>query len=240
MGNIARYRLFLTFLGVPIVVVVLIVVLLNNVLRGGDEEPGGTIQAPETPALVAPTRALVESTSSPATVAADATVTPTPSPLPVAASTPTPGPPPPPTPTPTAAPTITPDEYEVQPDDTLSDIAELFGLTTEELAEINEIENVDDIRVGDKLIIPQPASGGQRTPRPTATATPTPIPAIVDADEGLNARADTTTDSEVLEVLPSGAEVLLTGERVTIDDIEWVALVDGGWVQSQYLTIEGE
>ena len=128
----------------------------------------------------------------------------------------------------------------MQPDDTLSDIADLFGLTTEELAEINEIENIDDIKVGDKLIIPSPASGGQRTPRPTATATPTPIPATVDPDEGLNAREDTTTDSEVLEVLPAGADVLLTGERVTIDDIEWVALVGGGWVQSQYLTVEGE
>ncbi len=248
MGELARYRLFLSFLAVPVVVIVLIVVLLVNAFGGDDNETPPTEQQTAV-AQVEPTLAISVVTVAPAQTSpaadASATVTPTATPLAIAAATNTPVPPPvEPTPTtgaaatPASAPRGTSQEYEVQPNDTLSEIADSFGLTSAELAEANEIENPDEIQVGDILIIPATASGDDRTP----AATPTPIPtsATVDPEEGLNVREEPTTDSDVLEVLLGGAEILLTGTRQTIDDIEWVELVDGGWVQSQYLTIEGE
>ncbi|MDP6823817.1 MAG: SH3 domain-containing protein [Dehalococcoidia bacterium] len=89
------------------------------------------------------------------------------------------------------------------------------------------------------------------TPVPELTSTPTPRPTLIptpgetdggviaiinaDADEGLNARTEPSTDSAVLETIPHETEVELTGGSQVIDDIEWVELVRGGWVQSQYL-----
>ena len=248
MGELARYRLFLSFLAVPVVVVILIVVLLVNAF-GGDEEGASPGEQQTAVAQVEPTLDISVVTVAPAQSSpqANATVTPTSTPLAIASSTDTPVPPPvESTPTaaaaatPASAPDGAPQEYEVQPNDTLSEIANSFGLTSAELAEANNIENPDEIQVGDILIIPAAAAGGERTPAATPTPTPIPISATVDPDEGLNVREEPTTDSDVLEVLLGGAEILLTGTRQTIDDIEWVELADGGWVQSQYLTIEGE
>lgn len=83
------------------------------------------------------------------------------------------------------------------------------------------------------------------TPRPTLTPTPgtaaapatatATATATVNADEGLNTRAEPSTDAAVLEVLLPESEVELTGESQVIDDIEWVELSRGGWVQSQFL-----
>ena len=238
MGDLARYRLFLTFVAVPVVVIVLIVFLLVNAF-GGDEQAAAPTEDKQSEVLVPPTLAISVVTVAPNAASPGATVTPTSTALALATSTPTPTPQPP-TETPAPTPTSTPQEYEVQPDDTLSEIADSFGLTTSELAAANEIEDTDDIKVGDILIIPPPASGGERTPLPSPTATPTPISATVDPAECLNVREEPTTDTEVLEILPESAEILLTGTRQTIDDIEWVEIVDGGWVQRQYLTIEGE
>lgn len=251
MGELARYRLFLSFLAVPVVVIVLIVVLLVNAFGGdGNETPPSEQQTAV--AQVEPTLAISVVTVAPAQTSppadASATVTPTVTPLAIATATNTPVPPPvEPTPTtgaaaatPASAPRGTAQEYEVQPNDTLSEIADSFGLTSAELAEANDIENPDEIQVGDILIIPATASGDERTPAATPTPTPTPISATVDPEEGLNVREEPTTDSGVLEVLLGSAEILLTGTRQTIGDIDWVELVDGGWVQSQYLTIEGE
>ena len=61
--------------------------------------------------------------------------------------------------------------------------------------------------------------------------------ATVNADDGLNTRAEPTTDAAVLEVLSHESEVELTGESRIIDDIEWVELSRGGWVQSQFLVL---
>ena len=44
--------------------------------------------------------------------------------------------------------------YVVEPGDTLSVIAERFGLTTEQLSQANNITDVDSIRPGQELIIP--------------------------------------------------------------------------------------
>ncbi len=239
MGDLARYQLFLTFLAVPVVVIVLIIILLVNAF-GGDEQATTPASENQSEVLIRPTLAIAVVTVESGATLTGGTVTPTSTAvtLPVSASTPQPTAEPTATPAPT--PTSTAQEYEIQPDDTLSEIADRFGLTTIELAAANEIENSDDIRVGDILIIPPPPAGGERAPLPTPTATPTPISATVDPAEGLNVREEPTIESEVLEIVPEGSEILLTGARQTIDDIEWVEIVDSGWVQSQYLTIEGE
>ena len=94
---------------------------------------------------------------------------------------------------------------------------------------------------------PAPAATATANPEPTETPTPRPtlmptpetaaVPATatVNADDGLNTRAEPSTESAVLEVLAFESEVELTGESQVIDDIEWVELSRGGWVQSQFL-----
>ena len=52
-----------------------------------------------------------------------------------------------------APPTTTP-EYIVQDGDSLSIIAQRFGVSTEDLANFNGIENANDIKVGQTLTIP--------------------------------------------------------------------------------------
>ena len=47
--------------------------------------------------------------------------------------------------------------YEIQPGDTLFSIARQFGVTLEELVEINNIENPDLINAGQELVIPPPS-----------------------------------------------------------------------------------
>ncbi len=56
-------------------------------------------------------------------------------------------------PTTVPPPTTTP-EYIIQQGDSLSIIAERFGVTTEELANFNGIEDANSIKVGQKLTIP--------------------------------------------------------------------------------------
>ena len=60
-------------------------------------------------------------------------------------------------------PTTTP-EYIVQQGDSLSVIAQRFGVSTEDLANFNGIGNADDIKVGQTLTIPP------TTAPPTTTA----------------------------------------------------------------------
>jgi LysM repeat protein len=69
---------------------------------------------------------------------------------------PTPAASPEPTKTPRrGAPAPTPVTYEVQPGDTLSEIAQRFDTTVEALAEANDIEDPDVIFPGDILKIPR-------------------------------------------------------------------------------------
>ncbi len=90
-----------------------------------------------------------------------ATPTATPSLTPEATPSPTLSPTPEPTPTP-PTPTPTPEpppftEYEVQPGDTLSAIAQAFGTTIDELVRINGLASQDVIiDVGQKLLVPTP------------------------------------------------------------------------------------
>lgn len=47
------------------------------------------------------------------------------------------------------------DTYVVQPGDTLAEIANQFGVDMNVLAEVNGIQNIDHIEVGQELLIPQ-------------------------------------------------------------------------------------
>ena len=69
----------------------------------------------------------------------------------------------------TAPPPTTTPEYIIQQGDSLSIIAQRFGVTTEELANFNGIEDADSIKVGQKLTIP-PASTASTTTAPPTTA----------------------------------------------------------------------
>jgi LysM repeat protein len=86
-------------------------------------------------------------------------------------NTPTPVPTPVPTatPDPTATPEPTPEPviYIVKPNDTISSIAQDFGITTQALLDANGLDADSTIKPGDKLIIPPPP------PSPTPEATPT-------------------------------------------------------------------
>lgn len=82
----------------------------------------------------------------------------------------------PPTAEPTPAPTPVPTEtsepktipYTVQPDDTVSTVAEKFGISSQELRELNLLAT-DDLQVGQVLRVPN-------TPGVTAEGLPTPTP----------------------------------------------------------------
>ncbi len=73
-------------------------------------------------------------------------------------------PPVPPTEPPTTTPATTQPEreigtelvYTIQPGDTLFSIAQQFGVTLDDLVVLNNIENPDNIRAGDELVIPPP------------------------------------------------------------------------------------
>lgn len=87
------------------------------------------------------------------------TATPTPSATPAPSPSPTPTPAPTPTPIPTAAPTPTPTPvavrtYVVQEGDTLAEIAQQFGTTASAIQAANDIEDPDEIIIGQTLVIP--------------------------------------------------------------------------------------
>jgi peptidoglycan/xylan/chitin deacetylase (PgdA/CDA1 family) len=80
-------------------------------------------------------------------------------------------------PSPSTSPTPGGLTYTVQPGDTLSSIAREFGTTVAALANLNHIEDVDNIAVGAVLRIPAagtPSATATATPGRTATPTPTP------------------------------------------------------------------
>ena len=89
------------------------------------------------------------------------TVSPTATPAPVATVSPTAtASPPTPTPTPAPSPTATsgagPQQYTVEPGDSLSRIANRFNVTVEALQAANDIDNPSSIVVGQVIVIPAP------------------------------------------------------------------------------------
>lgn len=60
----------------------------------------------------------------------------------------------PPVPVPGPTPDPTPSVYVVQAGDTLSEIAERFGITVRALVRANQLENPDRIHPGQELVIP--------------------------------------------------------------------------------------
>jgi LysM repeat protein len=78
---------------------------------------------------------------------------------------PTPAPP-----SPTAGPPGEPIVYKVQSGDSLSSIADKFGVTVDDIVKVNNIANPNEIYAGQELIIP-PKKPGQ-----TTDATPTKAP----------------------------------------------------------------
>ena len=122
--------------------------------------PGG--EPGEEAVLPLPTITPVSVASPTPTPPATPTATPTATPSPTPEATPSPTLSPTPEPTPTPMPTPTPEpppftEYEVQPGDTLSAIAQSFGTTIDELVRINGLASQDVIiDVGQKLLVPTP------------------------------------------------------------------------------------
>lgn len=76
-------------------------------------------------------------------------------------------------PSPTAGPVGAPITYTIQPGDSLSSIAQKFGITVDELVKANNIENPNEIFAGQELTIPPPKAGGTGQ---TEEATPTKAP----------------------------------------------------------------
>ena len=228
MGELRRYRLFLTFLALPAIVIAMIVIVLLNVFGGSDSENTATgtdrILDVPTPEVIA------------AAPAGADTPVPTPA-IPQATATPAPPPTPQPTPTATLTPTPAPREYVIQDGDSLSEIAEINGLTTDELAEYNEIDDPDSIQVGQTIIIPSPSGDFVPQPAPKPTATPRPLTATVVADEGLNIREEPDINSERIGGLADAEEVDLTGITQVVDGDTWYELAAGGWVLGEYLEI---
>ena len=116
--------------------------------------------------IVQTREALPTPTPSPTTPAPTSTqgADPTPEASPTATATPTM------TPTPTPSP-VPVQDYVVQPGDTLSAIADRFGLTVNELLDANAIEDPNSIQVGAILLIPPAQAGGANSPSLSPTQT---------------------------------------------------------------------
>jgi LysM repeat protein len=121
----------------------------------------GTVIGPATPAPTASPSVTPSATpSATATKSPTPTATPTKSPTPTATPTksPTPTPTPKPTvtpkPTPTPTATVKPKTYIVVAGDTLTRIANRFGVTQAALMAANNITNPNSIQLGQKLVIP--------------------------------------------------------------------------------------
>jgi len=85
-----------------------------------------------------------------------------------------------PTPTPQALPTVPPITYKVRAGDTLSGIADMFGVTVDDIVRSNNIADPNSLAEGQVITIPgrspspTPAINTSATPQATSTATPTP------------------------------------------------------------------
>ncbi len=233
LSSLRRYRLFLTLLVGPALVIAIIVVLIIT-LFGGDGETDTTAEATATPTVVTSPGAgggVPPAATTPSTLQVLPTQTP------VIVDTPTPTVPAEPTetPTPTATPTPTgPIEHTVQADETLSGIADAYGVSMEDIVAFNELPNAEEIFVGQIIEIPtDPSQLAERL-----DAQPVALTGVVIPSDGLNVRDQpNTATSTVQYVARAGSQLNLTGVFEDIDGIRWHEVEDGNWVQSQYLEL---
>ena len=112
---------------------------------------GGTVIGPNTPA---PTTSPTPSPTATPTKSPTPTPTVTKTPAPTKSPTPTPTATKTPTPSPTPSATTKPSTYTVVSGDTLTKIANRFGVTQAALMAANKITNANSIQLGQKLVIP--------------------------------------------------------------------------------------
>lgn len=130
-----------------------------------------------------------------------------------------------PAPTNTPAPTPTPSIHIVQPGDTLLGIALQYGVTLEELYQVNGVLKPELLQIGQSIIIPVPGSVGRpANDNSGAVLAPTQLPLPVNAEH--TARYQTPVGSIWVlgEIYNSTAQPV---ENVQV----WVALFDAAGVE---------
>ena len=230
LNSLRKYRLFLTLLVAPALAIAVVVVLIIT-LFGGDGETD-TAEGTGTPAVtISPTTG---GTPSPVRTTTPIVL---PTQTPVVVDTPTPAVPAEPTATPEPTPTPEPTGpivYTIQPDESLSEIADRNGLSVDDLAAFNNLPDPELIFAGQVIEIP--TSQSQIDER--LAARPVPATGVVIPSDGLNVRDQpNTTTSTVQYVAFGGTQLSLTGIVEDIDGIRWYEVDDGNWVQGQYLEL---
>jgi LysM repeat protein len=121
---------------------------------------------------------------------------------------------PPPTPTPGPSPTPGPEQciYTVKPGDTLFSIAKRFGTTVSAIAQANNITNVNQIFVGQQLVIPNCVPG----PQPPPTKCFTYIVKPGDTLFSLARRFNTTVEAIALQNHIVNPNLIFVGQKLTI------------------------
>ena len=231
MRELRRYRLFLTFLLVPLFIVALIVILaINTVFSDGGE---GDVSV-ETPAPTAPPA----QAATPASDAEPPAVVPAPDPAPDPGPAPTAIPPVVPTPAPTPAPAPAPSVcdgsvHQVQSGDTLYAIAIDYGVTVDAIVDCNGLSDPGQIAEGQELNIPAPgAVVSEPEPDPSIVAT------VATGGAQLNVRdAPSLSNSQVVTQLADGESVQLTGQSQLADGVTWYETANGNWLHGDYLTL---
>lgn len=228
MRELRRYRLFLTFLLVPIFILALIVILVVNAFLGGDpEEVDVTVETPA-PAVTAAPVATVAPDPGTVQPAPDTTVpTAAPTAIPPVVQTPPPAPPP------EAVPTQPPaGVYVVQSGDTLFDIASRLDVAVDVLAEYNDLSDPGQIFAGQELQIPPE---GSAAPEPADTSV---VGTVTTGGAQLNVRdAPSLTNSQVVTQLADGDQVQLTGQTQQVDGVTWYETANGNWLHGDFLTL---
>ena len=230
MRELRRYRLFLTFLLVPLFILALIVILIVNAFFGGEAgEVDVAVETP-TPVVTAAPVATIAPDPDPGTAEPEpATPAPTPQPtaIPPVVQTPAPEPEPEPAPTPPPA-----GVYVVQSGDTLFDIASRLGVSVDELATYNDLSDPGQIFAGQELQIP-PEGGAAPEPADTSV-----VATVTTGGAQLNVRdAPSLTNSQVVTQLADGDQVQLTGQTREVDGVTWYETANGNWLHGDFLTL---
>lgn len=228
MRELRRYRLFLTFLLVPIFILALIVILIVNAFFGGDAGEVDVAVVTPTPTVTAAPVATIAPVQGPATVV-PAPATPAPTALPTAIPPVVQTPAPAPDPAPAAPPAGV---YVVQSGDTLFDIASRLGVAIDVLADYNDLSDPGQIFAGQELQIPPE---GSAAPEPADTSI---IATVSTGGAELNVRdAPSLTNSQVVTQLADGDQVQLTGQTRQIDGVTWYETANGNWLHGDFLTL---